>query len=148
METVRYDLPITADGSGNFTGYITPMLCGLVMQVRVDDLKGAFDLTISLADTGVRVFAGTSLTGPIAWMPRHAIHDNDDGTELVHQDNGSADTFDIVGAPVAVAGESIKVVLAGASPGASATLSLWMAQGAGDYLAAEVGDWCHAGYTL
>jgi hypothetical protein len=150
METIRYGLLIETNAAGAFTGYITPVVSGLLYQVRFTaGLADGYGVTITLENTEVKclVVPTESVSGANTWLPRHVNHDNDDGSELIHETAGSGAFSDIRSSLIAVGGERIKVVVASGGDKQTATCYVWIVAGAGDVPLAASGGWGDAGYT-
>lgn len=129
MLVTRYKLDIVTDAGGNFTGYITPEVSGFFHQMRyvAGSLDTGLDLTITLEETAVRIFSRSNMgTTDTTYCPRHVVHDNDDGTELVHCVTGNGTTTDIDSTPVAVGAERIKVVAVQGGNAKSGKLYVWI----------------------
>jgi hypothetical protein len=152
MEATRFRLDITTSGLGGFTGYIKPNVSGFIHQVvLLAGLDASYNLSLTLEDTAVKILTQLSGSSPFTWLPRHPCHDNDDGTELLASTTGTGadETYtDIVGVPVAVGGERIKVVVTSGGNTKSCVLYVWLLAGNRDYLTSQGGGWCDASYTV
>ncbi len=127
MYAERHAVAIAVDASGDFTGY-TPVVSGQVVQVRyipdgTTPLDTGADLTVSGADSGIPVLTKANIgTSAFNLAPRQPTHLNTDGSAALYAAGGSA-----VLAPVVVANERIKVVVAQGGNAKLGTLHIWVA---------------------
>lgn len=110
----RHAIALTTDGTGAATGY-SPVVTGVVSQIRYvkADFENGVDFTVTAEATGETIWAETDVNASATRAPRQATHSTA-GAAALYADAGEA-----VLAPIAVARDRIKVVVA--SGGAAKT---------------------------
>lgn len=117
----RLVVTITTDASGDFTGY-TPIVNGLVHAVRfIDtDLDDTADITVTCGGSGMAIVTLTNQAATGSFQPAGATHSTA-GAAALYAAGGTAVT-----APVPVADEAIKVVVAQGGNAKTGTLHVYV----------------------
>lgn len=113
----RHAIALTTDGAGAATGY-TPVVTGLLSQIRYvkDDFTDGVDFTVTLEATGETVWAESDVNASATRAPRQATHGTA-GAAALYAAAGEA-----VLAPIAVAADRVKVVVASGGAAKSGTV--------------------------
>ncbi len=124
MYCERHDVTVTTTVGGDATGY-TPVLTGTVAQIRyvpaAAPLDVATDCTISGETSGLVLYSTADLgLSAFTIAPRQATHTTA-GVAAVFIAAGQA-----VLAPIAVAGERIKILIANGGATTTGTFSIWV----------------------
>lgn len=77
MGVRRFVVPVTTDGSGNFTGY-TPFFSGKITAIHYikTDFADGVDFTITAEATGETIWTESNVNAAKVCMPRGATHSN------------------------------------------------------------------------
>lgn len=118
----RHEVAIITDASGNFTGY-TEITQGLVHAIRYEygNMATGADFTITCGRSGMAIVTVTDAgTASVTWMPRGATATVANAAAL-YAAAGTA-----VLAPIPVADEAIKVVVAQGGNTLTGTLHIYV----------------------
>ena len=117
----RHVVTITTDASGDFTGH-TVVTNGLVHAVRfVDtDLDATADITLTCGASGMAILTMTDQANTGTYQPQGATHSTA-GAAALYAAGGTA-----VLAPIPVADETIKVVVAQGGNVKTGTLHIYV----------------------
>lgn len=104
----RQTVTITTDSSGDGTGYTTLPVNGVIHSIQYvkTDYADGVDFTITGNTTGMTIWAESNVNASAVRAVKHPAYTTA-GAAMLHASGGTA-----VPAPVAVADETIKVVVA------------------------------------
>lgn len=115
-------IPLVTDAAEACTAY-SAVVNGLILALRLDiGTLTTPQLAVTLETTGVAVLTDTSIAASSTWQPRPPTHDEATGAELLRWAAGNH-----VGAPIPVANERIKAVIASGGDTKTGTLYAWIA---------------------
>lgn len=122
----RHAVTVVTNSSGDGTGYTDVIDYGEIKQVRYakagsGNFADGVDFVVSLEDTGVIVWDEDDVNASGTRCPQQATHLNTTGAAALYAGGGSA-----VLAPVVVAGERIKVVVASGGDTKTGTVYIWI----------------------
>lgn len=103
----RFTVPVVTAADGSATAY-TPMLTGKVSQIRYvkTDFASGVDFTITAEATGETIWAESDVNADATRAPRQPTHSTV-GAASLYASGGAA-----VNAPIALANDRVKIVIA------------------------------------
>lgn len=122
----RHTVSITTDSNGDATVYTDVIDYGEILQIRyVKAGSGGFsdgvDFVVSLEGSGVIVWDEDNVNASATRKPQQATHLNTTGAASLYAAGGEA-----VLAPIVVAGERIKTVVASGGNATTGTVYIWI----------------------
>lgn len=124
MHVKRYRVTLTTNSSGDATGYTDDVGSGgEVKQILYTktDFADTVDPIVSTETTGVIIWDEDNPTTSVLRAPRQATHLNTSGAAALYAGGGSA-----VLAPIVVANERIKVLVANGGDTKTGTFDIWI----------------------
>lgn len=112
----RLAVEVTTEADGSATAY-TPTVTGLVSQIRYvkEDFADGVDFTITSEATGETIWAESDVNASATRAPRQPTHSTA-GAAALYAGGGAA-----VNAPIALANDRIKIVIASGGDAKSGT---------------------------
>lgn len=120
----RVSVTVVSDSSGNATAYTSEVLTGRVVNAiyTKTDYANGVDFDITGEYTGVEIWDEDNVNSSAIRAPMQAAHLNDGGTAMLFAAGGTA-----VPAPIYLANERIKIVIASAGDTKTGTFTFIIA---------------------